>query len=127
MARFIDMGATNMKKQTLALLTLLFSASLYAQPAAYSYYVYVLPPFGKVIINNSITCPNGHGERCLVESQQVNSSLIITGIKNHICKYNVNADGSVTKDEASSYFCDGGYTVSASTGSTGEIHLPKHF
>lgn len=116
-----------MKKFALALLSALSSAVIYAQPAAYSYYVYVLPPFGKVTINNSITCPNSHSEKCLVENQPVTSSVIITGIKNHVCKYQVNADGAVTKDEAASYFCDGGYTIPASAVKTGEIHLPKHF
>ncbi len=113
-------------KFLLIAISLLMSITAIATPASYSYKVYVLPPFGKVLINNKITCPNTREMNCKVANQPVDSIISITGIKDHTCSYRVNADGSLMKDEEQSFFCTG-YTISATENSAGEIHLPNHF
>lgn len=109
-----------MKNISLMLLACL-STPVLALPS-YSYQLYVSPPFGKVVINDKQSCTS----ICLVADQAVNSMITITGIKNHICNYRVNENGSLSKDEAHSYFCTG-YTIAAADNVIGEIHLAKHF
>lgn len=114
-----------MKKLLFVLLSFISTLS-YAQ--SYSYKLYLLPPFNAVKINDAQVCPEREDHKYPCEFvQETNTTVKLTGIKEHVCYYQVQASGSLIKDEARSYFCDGGFTIAASTVKAGEIHLPKHF
>lgn len=108
------------------LLALTAPCSFAADADTYAFNVQVLPPFGRVKINNSITCPSSSSAICLVSNQKVGSTMTITGTKEHACYITINEDGSATVDTVKSYFCWPEITPANAT-TPGKIVLPKHF
>ncbi len=115
-------------KSVIALLlsTLSLTAVAHTLPT-YSYIIHVSPPFGRVIINDHQTCPNDdEGIDCTVRRLESQSTLKITGIKNHACYFTVAENGELQLNDEKSFFC---YveTKPAGPASKGLVKLPQHF
>lgn len=94
----------------------------------FDYWVEILPPFGKVLINKTQICPEPgqHSARCLVKNQLVNSVMVIEGLGAHVCYLTILRQGAVQIDQAQSVFCTI-ETRPASQTAPGSIKLQKHF
>lgn len=115
-----------MKKYIFALLCLFTTVAQAEQ--SYVYKVRVLPPFGKVLINSSVICPNTtEGAICTIPDLQQGDHLVITGIKSHTCDYQIIEYGALQYIASNSFFCEGAQTQNATTTKPGYIVLPPHF
>ena len=103
-------------------------AALKSHSNDYSYRVQVLPPFGSVLINGTITCPapGSNSPFCLVSNQVIGSVMSIKGCNDHICYLTIEEDGAAEIDAGRSVFCTIQSTP-ATHHSEGHITLPNHF
>lgn len=115
----------NMKKIYFALLLI---PQLCLAAVSFDYWVEILPPFGKVLINKSQICPAPlqHSAKCLVKNQLVSSTMVIEGLGAHVCYLTILRQGAVRIEQAQSVFCTI-ETRPASQSAPGSIKLQKHF